>query len=104
MNTRLDRDGYFCAGYVSSFANVESNEPLCDPVSELPPVSCGPKILPASCKVFSVSRQPYGEVTRVGVSAGMVSDRDQVLVLKYKDKMYAVDQVRPLSHSFDACI
>jgi hypothetical protein len=104
MNTRLDRDGYFCAGLVSSFFNVESNEPLCDPASELPPVSCGPKTLPASCKVFSVSRQPYGEVTRVEVSSGMVSDRDQVLVLRYKGKMYAVDQVRSLSHSVDARI
>jgi nitrite reductase/ring-hydroxylating ferredoxin subunit len=34
----------------------------------------------------------------------MVSDRDQVLVLRYKGKMYAVDQVRSLSHSVDARI
>jgi hypothetical protein len=90
---KLDQEGYFCAGLASSFAEVDAEIPLCGMDPESAEASSAESRPPIACKVFRVSRQPFGEVFPVEVASNMSSDRDQVLVLKYTGKFYAVDQV-----------
>ncbi|EIN14429.1 hypothetical protein PUNSTDRAFT_58615 [Punctularia strigosozonata HHB-11173 SS5] len=87
--TKLTREGWFFVGLASSFPDTTPGDlPLCEPRSSA-----------RGCKVFRVSRQPYGEVVQFDVSPETSADglRDQVLVFKYKGKMYAVDQQCPHS-------
>jgi hypothetical protein len=88
---RLSRDGYFYAGRLSSFPDMEANQPLCEPASGHG--SCATAGTPIGCRVFQVSKEPLGEVAEVEVTNGIVATGDQVLIFKYKDKIYAVDQV-----------
>jgi hypothetical protein len=84
---QLDRAGYFLAGSVSSYPNVESSDvPLCVKRADA-----------RGCRVFRVTRTPLGAVHEIDVdddpddtkTEGL---RDQVLVFKYKVKWPDVSQ------------
>jgi hypothetical protein len=86
----LSRDGYFLAGVLSSFPDVEAQQVLCNPPEKYEEGNL------KGCKVFHVSKEPLGEVTELEVAESMTTTglNDQVLVFKYKGKMHGVDQVR----------
>jgi hypothetical protein len=84
---QLDRAGYFLAGSVSSYPNVESSDvPLCVKRADA-----------RGCRVFRVARTSLGAVHEIDVdddpddtkTEGL---RDQVLVFKYKVKWPDVSQ------------
>jgi hypothetical protein len=95
----LDKDGYFFAGRASMFMNVDPGQVLCgrdDPeMASGSTTSTATTTTKISCKVFRVSKDKLGDAIELEINQAMTPSGpgNEVLVFKYRDKIYAVDQV-----------
>jgi hypothetical protein len=98
----LDKDGYFFAGRASMFMNVDPGQVLCgrdDPeMASSSTTSIATTTTKISCRVFRVSKDKLGDAIELEINQAMTlsGPGNEVLVFKYRDKIYAVDQVSDL--------